>query len=79
MELDGVSDYIPYNLWAIMFLEKQGYKFRDNVLFQDNQSSILIEKNGRSKGGPLRTYHGSRYIGGYSDHFPVYAILQKNY
>ncbi len=43
-ELVGVSEYIPYNLWAIIFLEKQGYKFRENVLFQDNQSSILIEK-----------------------------------
>ena len=47
-ELVGVSEYIPYNLWAIMFLEAQGYKLRDNVLFQDNQSSRLIEKNGRN-------------------------------
>ncbi len=27
--------------------------------------------------GPLHTYAGSRYIGGYSDHFPVYADIYK--
>jgi endonuclease/exonuclease/phosphatase family metal-dependent hydrolase len=27
--------------------------------------------------GPLHTYAGSRYIGGYSDHFPVYVDLKK--
>jgi endonuclease/exonuclease/phosphatase family metal-dependent hydrolase len=25
--------------------------------------------------GPLHTYAGSRYIGGYSDHYPVYADI----
>lgn len=29
----------------------------------------------RFKGSPFRTYAGSKYLGGYSDHFPVYAIL----
>jgi predicted extracellular nuclease len=27
---------------------------------------------------PLRTLKGSNYIGGYSDHFPVYFVLTKN-
>lgn len=29
----------------------------------------------RFKGSPFRTYAGAKYLGGYSDHFPVYAIL----
>src|SRR5690606_17980165 len=29
----------------------------------------------RFKGSPFRTYAGPKYLGGYSDHFPVYAIL----
>lgn len=33
--------------------------------------------NGRYKGSPFRTYIGKKYQGGYSDHFPVYAILKK--
>ena len=33
--------------------------------------------NGRYKGTPFRTYVGKKYKGGYSDHFPVYAIFKK--
>ena len=33
--------------------------------------------NGKFKGSPFRTYIGKKYQGGYSDHFPVYAIFQK--
>ena len=29
----------------------------------------------RFKGSPFRTFAGTKYLGGYSDHFPVYAIL----
>lgn len=36
----------------------------------------LKEQKGRFKGQPFRTYGGGRYLGGYSDHFPVYVITQ---
>jgi hypothetical protein len=36
-----------------------------------------ITKKGAYKGYPLRTYANGNYIGGYSDHFPVYTILLK--
>ncbi len=39
--------------------------------------TYLIDKKGRYKGYPLRTYAGGSYIGGYSDHFPVYIHLIK--
>lgn len=32
---------------------------------------------GKHKGEPFRTYVGKKYKGGYSDHFPVYALLKK--
>ncbi|MGE0566874.1 MAG: endonuclease/exonuclease/phosphatase family protein [Bacteroidia bacterium] len=32
---------------------------------------------GNFKGYPLRTYAGGKYMGGYSDHFPVYILLAK--
>lgn len=34
--------------------------------------------NGKFKGTPFRTYVGKKYHGGFSDHFPVYAIFKKN-
>lgn len=39
--------------------------------------TYLIDNKGRYKGYPLRTYAGGNYIGGYSDHFPVYIHLIK--
>ena len=47
-ELVGVSEYIPYNIWLMMFLEAQGYGIKDNVIYQDNKSAILMETNGRT-------------------------------
>ena len=46
-ELVGVSEYIPYTIWMKKFLHEQGYKVTGNV-YQDNQSSIRMEKNGRN-------------------------------
>jgi hypothetical protein len=34
-----------------------------------------MDPKGKYKGYPLRTYAGGSYIGGYSDHFPVYLYL----
>lgn len=39
---------------------------------------FLKEWKGRYKGNPFRTYAGKRYLGGYSDHFPVFVILEEN-
>lgn len=39
--------------------------------------AYLRTRKGRYKGYPLRTYTGTQYAGGYSDHFPVYLFLIK--
>ena len=38
---------------------------------------FLLQKSGAFKGYPWRTYANGAYIGGYSDHFPVYVLLVK--
>jgi hypothetical protein len=40
---------------------------------------FLTQWKGRFKGNPFRTYAGRKYLGGYSDHFPVYIRLKFNY
>jgi len=40
-------------------------------------SPYLTNRKGAFKGYPFRTYAGGQYLGGYSDHFPVYVILIK--
>ncbi len=36
---------------------------------------FLTEWKGKYQGNPFRTYVGKKYLGGYSDHFPVYIQL----
>ncbi|PQV59770.1 hypothetical protein CLV53_11483 [Sediminibacterium magnilacihabitans] len=38
----------------------------------------MMQKSGRYKGYPLRTWEGNSYQAGYSDHFPVFIVLLKN-
>jgi hypothetical protein len=47
-ELVGVNDGMPQILWTRYFLEAQGYGVKDSIVNQDNQSAILLEKNGRA-------------------------------
>ena len=46
IEIVGTSEYMPYNLWLLMFMNMQGYVIKNNVLYQDNQSTILMLEMG---------------------------------
>lgn len=52
----------------------------DNALLYDRSEIFneffLTEYKGRFKGNPFRTYAGPRYLGGYSDHFPVFSVFE---
>ena len=47
-ELVGLSEYLPYDIWMKNFLESQGYEVKENIIYQDNQSAMKMEKNGRN-------------------------------
>jgi hypothetical protein len=47
-ELVGVREYLPYDIWQVHFYEHQGYNMMKNIVFQDNQSAIKMEVNGRN-------------------------------
>jgi hypothetical protein len=55
-ELVGVNDMMSMVLWTRHFLEAQGYDVIDNVIYQDNESAILLEKNGQ-RSSTKRTRH----------------------
>jgi hypothetical protein len=55
-ELVGADDFMPAICWTRYFMEAQGHKIEDNVLCQDNKSSILLEKNGKASSSK-RTKH----------------------
>jgi hypothetical protein len=54
--------------------EQQGYFYHQAHIFS---KQFMMQKSGRFKGYPLRTYDGSVYNGGYSDHFPVFIDFLK--
>ena len=41
--------------------------------------SYLIGKDGNYKGYPYRSWVGDTFTNGYSDHFPAFVVLQKEY
>ncbi len=47
-EIVAVDDLIPQILWMRLFMKAQGFVVRDNILYQDNKSAMLLETNGRS-------------------------------
>ncbi len=47
-EIVAVDDLIPQILCMCLFMKAQGFVVRDNILYQDNKSAMLLETNGRS-------------------------------
>jgi hypothetical protein len=48
-ELVGFADEVPKVLWVRNFMIEQGYKIGPSTVYQDNQSTMALVKNGRSK------------------------------
>ncbi len=70
-----------WNLFDQVLISTNFFK-TSNRLFEFSSANIFDEDflklfEGPYKGSPFRTYVGKRYKGGYSDHFPVYAIFKK--
>jgi hypothetical protein len=55
-EIVAFDDLIPQILWTHLFMKAQGFVVRDNILYQDNKSAMLLETNGRSSSSK-RTRH----------------------
>lgn len=51
-----------------------GYSFYKANIFDDK---FLTQYHGKFKGHPFRTYVGKKYMGGFSDHFPVFIQIKK--
>lgn len=50
-ELVAADEVVGSMIWTKNFLEAQGYPLKANILFQDNQSAMLLETNGRASAG----------------------------
>ena len=61
-KLVGVNDVMPQVLWTRYFLEAQGFKVTDSTIYQDNQSAILLAKNGRGSSSKRTRHINIRYF-----------------
>ena len=48
--------------WTLRFLGGQGFKVNENIVYQDNQSAILMERNGKYLCGNKTCHIDMRYF-----------------
>jgi hypothetical protein len=61
-ELVGVDDMMPSILWTRYFLKSQGYRVNDNIIYQDNKSAMLLERNGKTSSSKRTKHINVRYF-----------------
>ena len=50
-EVVAADEVVGSMVWTKLFLEAQGYPVKENILYQDNRSAMLLEGNGRKSAG----------------------------
>ena len=60
-KLVGVNDALPQVLWTRQFFHGQGNGDTDSVIYQDNQSAMLLEKHGKGSSGKRTRHIDVRY------------------
>lgn len=60
-EIIAVDNLIPQILWTRLFMKAQGIEVRDNILYQDNKSAVLLETNGRASSSKRTKHINIRY------------------
>ena len=58
---------------GLINIDTPGYKYSSVAIFN---REYLLQGEGKYKGYPNRTYGGKKYLGGFSDHLPVYLLLR---
>ena len=61
-ELVGLNDAMSLILWTRRFMETQGYVIHDNAIWQDNQSMMLLVRNGQQSSGKATRHIDVRYF-----------------
>ena len=57
-----VDDRVSKIIWMKRFIEEQGFKNTSNILYQDNQSTIRLENNGKESSGKRTRHFDIKYF-----------------
>ena len=60
-ELVSADDLMPHLCCTNYFLDCQGYNVRSTIMYQNNQSAILLKKNGRASSSKRSKHLNIRY------------------
>jgi len=61
-EVVGATYYLPYLIWTQNFMAAQGFKFKRNIFYQDNQSAMGLERNRWQSCGQKSRHIDIRYF-----------------
>ena len=61
-EIIAANDALLHIMWTKYFLAAQGYEARQTILYQDNTSAILLEKNGKESSSKRTRHINMRYF-----------------
>ena len=60
--------------YGLVHEREDGWRYFRSEIYNDRR---LVQRTGRYAGYPYRSFAGGQYIGGYSDHFPVFVYLVR--
>ena len=61
-ELVAADDLMPQLCWTNYFLDAQDYGINSTIMYQDNQSAILLENNGKRSSSKRTKHINIRYF-----------------
>ena len=61
-ELVGIDDKISLIIWSGYLLVEQGYQVRENICYQDNQSTARLAVIGRASSSKITRHINARYF-----------------
>lgn len=61
-EVVAVNDVLSQVLWTNYFLREQGYLVNNTIVYQDNLSAMLLERNGKASSGKRTRHMNIRYF-----------------
>ena len=61
-ELIAIDDKIGKVMWVKRFLEYQNYKINSNLIYQDNESTLKLERNSKESFGKRTRHFDIKYF-----------------
>ena len=61
-EVVATDKIVSPMIWTQLFLEAQGYPVKENILYQDNKSAMLLETNGHKSAVKCSCYLNIQYF-----------------